>query len=101
MQEEKELMEKIREVQTELRVKGLWRAACPGWVTDFAKKEIRSEHEFTEWLQFVYLPNLLHPVTPAQHIRRHDVALQAIKYFGDDMEKGHLLRLLIELDALS
>lgn len=92
---------KIHEIILELKLQHLWQKKLPEWVTDFGSREIMSEEDFAEWLQFVYLPNLM------QYDNRNVVAAekyivpQAMKFFGVDLRKGKLLQLLIELDALT
>jgi len=93
---------KVKEIIDELKSTDLWLKEPPPWVVDFQKRNIANSQEFLEWLQFVYLPNLL-PQSGNHHIllKRNYVAPQAIKFFGEDVKKGRLLHLLIELDALS
>jgi uncharacterized protein YqcC (DUF446 family) len=90
--------QKINEIIAELRNLGLWKKQAPGWVTDFSHKEIISEEDFAGWLQFVWLPNL------QQHNRmiasENYVAPQAMRFFGEDVKKGKLLQLLVELDSI-
>lgn len=84
-----------------MKQQGVWKEEAPGWVTDYAKKIIGNEQDFSEWLQFVFLPNCLQEVkSKATHIRRDYIATQAKRFFGEDIKKGRLLQLLIELDGL-
>lgn len=75
----------------------LWKMEIPGWVTDYEKKSISSQQDFTGWLQFVFLPNCL---LEAKSDHNRYIVLQAKRFFGNDVKKGRLLQLLIELDAL-
>jgi uncharacterized protein YqcC (DUF446 family) len=101
MAENSVLKEKVNQVKYELQVSGLWKKNMPEWVTDFEKKEILSHQDFADWLQFVYLPNILElSQSPAVTIIKRYVALQARKFFEYDLQKGKLLQLLIELDSL-
>jgi len=61
---------KTAELEEELRNMGLWQKEIPEWVKSI-------------------------PVTGEKLIVPH-----AIKYFGEDVKKGKLLQLLIELDSL-
>lgn len=90
--------QKIIEVTAELKRAGLWKKQSPGWITDYEEKIIADEQDFLEWLQFIYLPNCLQGKIETE---RKLIAPQAIKYFGNDVRKGKLLQLLIELDSLS
>ena len=101
MYDGKELKEKVSELREELKRSGLWKKNMPGWVTDYENKEIDSHHDFAEWLQFVYIPNILEQTEiVAMHDSKKYVALQAKKFFSEDVQKGKLLQLLIELDSL-
>ncbi|HRE39220.1 MAG TPA: YqcC family protein [Chitinophagaceae bacterium] len=95
------IAQKIDEIKDEMRKAGTWKKEMPEWVKDFEKRQIDNSDDFSEWLQFVYLPNLLHTsrsvITTDE---RKFIAPQAIRYFGDDLKKGKLLQLLIELDSL-
>src|SRR5215204_3759133 len=95
-----ELKEKIKEVREELKHSGLVRKSMPEWVMDYEKKDISSHQDFADWLQFVYLPNILEQSKdPQTSFHRTYVALQAKKFFSEDVRKGKLLQLLIELDS--
>lgn len=93
---------KVKEVIDELKAIGLWKKEPPSWVIDFRQRNVVTEQEFLEWLQFIYLPNLL-PQSGNHNIlqAKNYVAPQAIRFFGEDVKRGKLLQLLIELDALS
>ena len=87
---------KIDEIIAELKKNGLWKKSEPLWVNDYEANTKIVHNDFAEWLQFVYLPNCLQ--NKGSSIS--SIVPQAIKYFGDDVRKGKLLQLLIELDAL-
>lgn len=90
---------KIDEIIVELKQLQLWRKQAPEWVTDFSHKEILSEEDFAGWLQFVWLPNFRQNNRPI--VSETYIAPQARRFFGEDIRKGRLLQLLIELDSLS
>ena len=96
------IIDKINELKTELRKNGLWKKEDPDWVNEYDKRSIITHEDFSEWLQFVYLPNLL-PSDDATNFRAEKrlIVPQAVKFFGEDVKKGKLLHLLIELDALT
>jgi uncharacterized protein YqcC (DUF446 family) len=89
--------EKITEIRSELKAAGLWKKKIPAWVTDYEEKIIADENDFAEWLQFIYLPNC---ATVNVMDKKTYIVPQAMKFFGEDVKKGKLLQLLIELDAL-
>jgi uncharacterized protein YqcC (DUF446 family) len=92
---------KVKEIIDELKIAGLWKKEPPVWVMDYRQRNIATGQEFLEWLQFVYLPNLL-PQAENRTIlmNKNYVAPQAARFFNEDARKGKLLQLLIELDAL-
>ena len=92
-----QLSGKISEIIHELKQHELWKRQVPEWVTDFSHIGFLGEEDFAGWLQFVFLPNLQHSSMSDQ---KKMVAPQAIKFFGEDVRKGKLLQLLIELDSL-
>ena len=89
--------QKVQEVITELKRTGLWNKQIPVWVTEYEEKVLRDEQDFLEWLQFVYLPNCSRQLGING---RRFIVPQAVKFFSDDIKKGKLLQLLIELDSL-
>ncbi len=96
------ITEKINEVRDEMRKTGVWNKETPGWVNDYEKRTIDTGEDFSEWLQFVYLPNRMQEAESNRSVfEKNYIVPQALKFFGSDMKKGKLLQLLIELDALS
>jgi uncharacterized protein YqcC (DUF446 family) len=89
--------QKIIEITSELKQTGLWKKQMPPWVMDYKEKMIQDEQDFLEWLQFIYLPNC---TTAAVMDKKTYIVPQAVKFFGEDVKKGKLLQLLIELDSL-
>jgi uncharacterized protein YqcC (DUF446 family) len=90
---------KVNEIFDELKKNGIWKKKPPPWVTDFNQMQIATEQDFVDWLQFVYLPNV--QVAGGKVLQESVyVVPRALKYFGDDIRKGRLLQLLVELDAL-
>lgn len=96
------IAEKINEVRNEMRKTGLWKNETPAWVKEFEKRTITNREDFSEWLQFVYLPNRIQEAESRQPvIEKIYIVPQAVKFYGSDINKGKLLQLLIELDSLS
>jgi uncharacterized protein YqcC (DUF446 family) len=96
------ITEKINEVIEEMKKTGVWENETPPWVKEFEKRSINTGSDFSEWLQFVYLPNRMQEAA-SNHwvIEKKYIVPQAVKFFGNDIKKGRLLQLLIELDSLS
>jgi uncharacterized protein YqcC (DUF446 family) len=94
------ISEKITEIIREMQSHRLWKKSMPDWVTDFSNKTIISEEDFAGWLQFVLLPNLQQQNNLISDGVKSYVAPQAMRFFGDDIKKGKLLQLLVELDSL-
>ena len=84
--EETLLNNKIHELEQEMKNKGLWQKEAPDWVNYFEEKIFAERKDFAEWLQFVKEKRFIVPA--------------AIKFFGDDVHKGKLLQILIEIDSL-
>ena len=51
------IAEKITEVKEEMKRVGLWATITPAWVMHYGKRSIATGEDFSEWLQFIYLPN--------------------------------------------
>ncbi|MBL0152433.1 MAG: YqcC family protein [Chitinophagaceae bacterium] len=94
------VLEKVKGIIHELNRLHLWKKQMPQWVTDFSSVKIMNEEDFSDWLQFVYLPNLMQLENRSNITGDTLIVPQAMKFFGNDVRKGKLLQLLIELDAL-
>lgn len=92
---------KIKEVKEEMKRTGVWKQEAPAWVNEFDKRAIASVEDFSEWLQFVYLPNMQQVESKSGNNPDNYIVPQAMRFFGEDMKKGKLLQLLIELDSLA
>jgi uncharacterized protein YqcC (DUF446 family) len=93
-----ELSSKLEEIKQELRRLGLWRLPPPGWLSCYEEAvPEQMAPDFLTWLQFIYLPNKVHykQLSPG-----HFMAPQAMAFLKDVQDKGTLLQLLIELDAI-
>jgi uncharacterized protein YqcC (DUF446 family) len=90
--------DKVSQIINELKALKLWKEKMPEWVTAYSDKQIRVEDDFASWLQFIFLPNMQNK--NRKNEQKELVAPQAIKYFGEDVRRGKLLQLLIELDSL-
>jgi len=95
------IAEKIAEVKNEMKRMGLWSTITPVWVMHYEKSSMTSGDSFCEWLQFIYLPNRKTLLAwKKENDDRDYIAPQATAFFGEDIKKGKLLQLLIELDSL-
>jgi uncharacterized protein YqcC (DUF446 family) len=94
------LAEKIVEIKNEMKLTGLWKRNLPVWVNEYRNENIKTEQDFAEWLQFVYLPNMMQLENRSSMGTEKYIVPQAVQFFGADMQKGKLLQLLIELDGL-
>lgn len=68
----------------------------PSWVKKYEANSEKPEDDFAAWLQFVYLPNCMQD----EQSVHSSIVPQALQYLGDDLKRGRLLQLLIELDSL-
>ena len=102
-----EAIEKIKPKKEEEKIepKFVLREVNLDWkerVKEYEKRTITTGEDFSEWLQFVYLPNRIQEAESRhQIIEKIYIVPQAMKFFGSDIKKGKLLQLLIELDSLS
>ena len=95
------ITDKIIAIKDEMKVMGLWKKQLPVWVNEYTEQNITTEQDFTEWLQFIYLPNIMQPENRnSMGTTENYIVPQAMKFFSEDMQKGKLLQLLIELDSL-
>ncbi len=94
------ITDKIIELKAEMKQIGLWKKQVPFWVNEFTQTAIQTEQDFAEWLQFVYIPNMMQLENRSSMGTEKYIVPQAIQFFGKDVQKGRLLQLLIELDSL-
>lgn len=92
-----QLAEKIAEVYEELKRTSLWKADVPEWVHQYQRVP-ETEVEFSEWLQFVFLPN---KVQGNNTVTASGIAPQAMRFYAKEISKGKLLQLLVELDSMT
>lgn len=96
------ITEKINDVKEEMRRTGIWKNVTPAWVKEFAERRVNNSEEFSEWLQFIFLPNRMQEAESSHFvIEKKYIVPQALQFFSSDIKKGKLLQLLIELDSLS
>lgn len=75
MRESSAIEEKIKQITREMKELGLWQNITPDWLKEFEKKCFTGARDFS-------------------------AVLQAKQFLADDIQKGKLLQLLIELDAV-
>ncbi len=94
------IIDKLNELEEELKKEGLWKIEVPGRVYKAEGKIMESEDGFAEWLQFVFLPGQLSTTIKATADDNKKGILHAIKFFGNNAQKGKLLQILIEIDSI-
>jgi uncharacterized protein YqcC (DUF446 family) len=94
------IIDKTNELEEELKSTGLWKKNTPAWVEGFDDSFNSSKADFAEWLQFVFVPNHLLKNKNISVEEKNFLVPHAIKFFGNDVKKGKLLQILIELDSL-
>ena len=94
------IIQKVIEIKAELQRIGLWQLYAPTWINDYKMYKLSSLQDFCGWLQFIYLPNKLQ-ITCDHVTERQYIVPQAVSFFKDHLQKGKILQLLIELDALT
>ncbi len=95
-----DIITKTTELENELKHAGLWQKDIPAWVHWFDEGGNIGKTDFTQWLQFVFIPNHLHKNKIIAAAEKKLLVPHALKYFGNDLKKGKLLQILIEIDAL-
>lgn len=91
---------KTLELEIELKSAGLWQKSMPAWVHWYDDSNRSSSTDFAQWLQFVFIPNHLQKSNVISVAEKNMIVPHAIKFFGDDVKKGKLLQILIEIDSL-
>jgi len=91
---------KTRELEIELKAVGLWQRDMPDWVHWYDDSRESSTTDFAQWLQFVFIPNHFKKSNVISVDEKKMIVPHAIKFFGDDVRKGKLLQILIEIDSL-
>lgn len=91
---------KINELEQELKNAGLWQKQMPSWVHGYDDEHMLAKNDFAQWLQFVFVPNHLQKNMPVPAEHKKLIVPQAIRHFAEDVNKGKLLQVLIEIDSL-
>ena len=91
---------KIAELISELKECGLWQKQIPGWVSHFDEVRDNDQIDFVQWLQFIFIPNHLNQGIMYKQVNRISIVPQAVKYFENDLQRGKLLQILIEIDSI-
>ena len=94
------IISKVEELEQELRNTGLWKKDVPSWVDHFDNTVDPKDVDFAQWLQFVFIPNYLNYEKFKSSVSKISIVPQALKYFGQDVQKGKLLQIMIEIDAI-
>jgi uncharacterized protein YqcC (DUF446 family) len=94
------LADKTTELEEELKDTGLWQKEVPAWVHAYDDGSSIGKTDFAQWLQFVFIPNHLQKNKVIPAMAKQLLVPQAVRYFGNDLQKGKLLQLLIEIDSL-
>ena len=91
---------KTAELEQELKLTGLWQKEMPAWVHGYADSNGMATTNFAQWLQFVFIPNHLQKNKALAANEKKLMVPHAIRFFGNDVQKGNLLQILIEIDSL-
>jgi uncharacterized protein YqcC (DUF446 family) len=95
-------IDKIEEIKRELKLKRHWKSGMPEWVRTYKKDLDIHPDDFFDWLQFIYLPNMVlgSKTNLGSNEAWKQLMPQAIEYLGNEQEHGHLVQLLIELENM-
>ena len=95
------IIDKINELEQEMKNSGLWLKEIPNWVNYFEGKLFVDGKDFAQWLQYVFIPNHKKKIEHLPTIiDKKLIVPQVMKYFGSDIVNGKLLKILIEIDSL-
>jgi uncharacterized protein YqcC (DUF446 family) len=94
------IIARIEELEAELRNNNLWQKDIPSWVDEYDNTFAYMNNDFAQWLQFVFIPNHLYYIKSGNSTNRISLVPQAMKHFDNDIKKGKLLQVLIEIDAM-
>ena len=94
------LIDKTGKLEQELKNTGLWQKDMPAWVHGYDDSTNMAATNFAQWLQFVFIPNHLQKNKALAANEKKLIVPHAIKFFGNDLQKGKLLQILIEIDSL-
>ena len=98
---ESRLVYKIWELEVEMKATGLWQVEVPDWVNYFEEKLLFTGKDFAQWLQYIFIPNQLQQTGQSATLNgRKITSPAAVNFFADDVHKGTLLQILIEIDSL-
>lgn len=90
------LLNKLDEIETEMRSQGLWKKAAPAWVDAYSEDHFQSKYDFSDWMQFIFLPN-------CRQLKKSNCKLlipQVKHHAASWINHEKMLQLLVELDAL-
>ncbi|HEV7781194.1 MAG TPA: YqcC family protein [Chitinophagaceae bacterium] len=94
------ILAKITELEEELKSHGFWQVAMPPWVYGYDDISIQNKTDFAQWLQFVFIPNHTYEKKIIAAPEKNLLVPHAVKFFGNDLQKGKLIQILIEIDEL-
>lgn len=98
---DKLLEEKIKALITVLQKQGLWKKTTPQFVQLYKEDNHSTEISFFDWLQFVYLPNLLLHGKQTSSLSNQLIMLQAKEHIKNKGNSNEIIiQLLVEIDAL-
>ena len=95
------VLAKLIEIETELRQSGWWQGQpLNPEQYDFRAAFAMDTMTFTQWLQFIFIPNVRSAAAKGQFPTSSQVAVQALREFDGVPEASRLISRLSEFDAL-
>ena len=92
--------DKLNDLQDALKEYGLWQDEVAGENVLFSPGVLVTANDYARWLQDVFFTGVSLPARIKTGDEKRTTMLQAIKFFSIGDEKGKLLQILIEVDAL-
>ena len=95
-------IDKMEEIKRELKLRGHWKTVMPEWVHHYQKGQGIRPDNFFDWLQFIYLPNMVlgTNIKLGSQEAWTELMPQAIEYLQYERNNERLVQLLIELENM-
>lgn len=101
MPDQKTVVSKLEQIESEMRRTGLWQETpLEPEQYDFRAAFAGDTMTFAQWLQFIFIPNVRSAAASGKFPASSHVSAQAIREFDGMDQAPQLITLLSEFDAL-
>lgn len=95
------VLSKLDQIEAEMRSAGLWQAVpLQPEQYDFRAAFAQDTMAFSQWLQFIFIPNVRSAAERGAFPAESHVVAQAVREFDGQPEASALLSLLADFDSL-